>query len=77
MYICSSFCSELRETEGQACLLPVLPSLLSCLCTMATDSPDIVLLVVVDTLQLVAKVCLVLATTVQMSMQLVCRWMIW
>lgn len=56
LYISSSFCSELRDTTGHSPLLPVLPSLLSCLATMATDSPSIVVLVVVDSLQLAAKV---------------------
>lgn len=56
LFVSSSFCSELRDAKGQYPLLPILPSLLSCLVAMATDSPGIVVLVVVDTLQLVAKV---------------------
>jgi hypothetical protein len=51
------FCSELSGA-AVSLLLPVLPSLLSCLVAMARDtrSPDVVLLVVIDTLQLVSKV---------------------
>lgn len=56
LYMSSSFCSELRDTTGHSPLLPILPSLLSCLAAMATDSPSIVVLVVVDSLQLAATV---------------------
>ena len=52
----SSFCSELCGT-AVSLLLPILPSLLSCLVAMTKDtrSPDVLLLVVIDTLQLVSK----------------------
>ena len=54
--IVTSVCSELQETESRELLLPFLPSLITLLAAMTTDSPDIVLLVVIDTLQLVAQV---------------------
>ena len=71
MYVCvwlyhtsslPSFCSELSvpclsHGSGRAGLLtPFLPSLLSSLTNIAADSVDVVLLVVVDSLQLTAKV---------------------
>ncbi|CAI8007574.1 Importin-9 [Geodia barretti] len=51
-----NFCSELQATNCTSRLLPILPSLISLLAAMTADLPDIVLLVVIDTLQLVTRV---------------------
>ena len=53
---CYSFCSELKSTEHAQLLKTWLPSYLQCLCELAGRSPEDVVFLVIDSLQLVARV---------------------